>query len=159
MLFFFVFQPENTVVLQDTLKFADIFGNEDMQKESFLYFLLEDKLGKVISTNFIFPEKLKNSYGIIDPHIDVVVASNRCSFSVSQISLEVKARAPAVFVYLQINNSAIESYTLSKNGYIQLEPIQMIRLEFENDNCETVLPRRDIRILTINDFLKNTSHF
>uniref|UniRef100_A0A7G3AUK6 beta-mannosidase n=1 Tax=Lutzomyia longipalpis TaxID=7200 RepID=A0A7G3AUK6_LUTLO len=97
---------------------------------------------------------LRDAEGIQDPHIDVVIASTRCSFSVSQISLEVKARAPAIFVYLQIYNSEIPRYTLSKNGYIQLEPVQMIRLEFENDNCYTQLVKNDVRILTINDYLK-----
>lgn len=152
----FFFQEENTVVLLDTLNFVDIFGSEVMEKSGFLYFLLEDTSGRILSTNFIFPEKLKDAQGIANPYIDVVVASNRCSFSVSQISLEVKARAPAIFVYLQIYNSRIQTYTLSKNGYIQLEPIQMIRLEFENENCATLLQKSDIRILTINDYLKTT---
>ncbi|XP_059621237.1 beta-mannosidase [Phlebotomus argentipes] len=151
-----LFQEENTAVILDTLNFVDIFGSEVMEKSGFLYFLLEDASGRLISTNFIFPEKLRDAQGIVNPHIDVVVASNRCSFSVSQISLEVKARAPAIFVYIQINNPDIKSYSLSKNGYIQLEPIHMIRLEFANENCATTLQKRDIRILTINDYLKTT---
>ncbi|XP_055677414.1 beta-mannosidase [Lutzomyia longipalpis] len=145
---------ENTAVLLDTVNFANIFGSQVMEKSGFIYFLIEDPAHRIISTNFIFPVKLRDAEGIQDPHIDVVIASTRCSFSVSQISLEVKARAPAIFVYLQIYNSEIPRYTLSKNGYIQLEPVQMIRLEFENDNCYTQLVKNDVRILTINDYLK-----
>uniref|UniRef100_A0A1L8DQR0 beta-mannosidase n=1 Tax=Nyssomyia neivai TaxID=330878 RepID=A0A1L8DQR0_9DIPT len=147
---------ENSAFLLDTLNFVDIFGSDVMEKSGFLFFRIEDYASRIISTNFIFPVKLRDAKGIRDPHIDVVIASTRCSFSVSQVSLEVKARAPAIFVYLQIYNPDILQYTLSKNGYLQLEPVQMIRLEFANENCSIQLMKRDIRILTLNDYLKST---
>lgn len=60
---------------------------------------------------------------------------------------------PAIFVYVQIKHQHIESYKLSKNGYIQINPAENFTITFLNPDCVAAFEENNIYILNVNDFI------
>lgn len=75
------------------------------------------------------------------------------ALSVSSAEIEITVTAPAIFVYVQLKSQQIESYKLSKNGFIQLTPKDLVTITYYNRNCAMAFTNDDIQILTVNDFL------
>lgn len=68
------------------------------------------------------------------------------------VSIEIKIQKPALFIYLEVTNPEVTNYVFSSNGYMQVEPIRIITLEFENEGCdEKRLTDEHIQIMTVND--------
>lgn len=68
--------------------------------------------------------------------------------------MEISVQYPALFVYITINNDVLSEYTLSKNGYIQLQAIDTVSVNYYNMNCNSViLERRNIKIKTVNRYM------
>lgn len=73
-----------------------------------------------------------------------------------RINIEITVTAPAIFVYVQIKHHQIESYELSKNGFIQLNPVDNTTILFQNRNCAMAISNDNVNILTVNQFIITT---
>lgn len=84
-----------------------------------------------------------------------VIANDRCDpkSGVYSADIEITVSAPAIFVYVQVTNQQIETYKLSKNGFIQLTSKSLVTISFYNRNCAMEFTNDDINILTVNNFL------
>lgn len=133
-----------------------------------------------MAKNFLLLNKLKKSKQIIDPQLQVrcldifVVSQNiwnklylfstllqytivneQCDrkSDVYSADIQISVSAPAIFVYIQVKNEQIETYKLSKNGFIQLTSKDLVTISFYNRNCAMAFTNDDIQISTVNDFL------
>lgn len=69
-------------------------------------------------------------------------------------TLSISIQYPALFVYITINNDVLREYTLSKNGYIQLQAIDTVSVDYINKNCNSViLERPNIKVKTVNRYM------
>lgn len=146
----------NSVKRIDTIRPEDYLAEGLTAENSFFVFLLLDERNKVKARNFLLPEKLINTNGIRNPEIQLKIAFRRCSYSVGNISLEIRIRAPAIFVQLELKTTNKDNLVLkhffSRNGFIQTLPIQTINLEYENEDCLTEINVNDISVMTVNQF-------
>lgn len=70
-----------------------------------------------------------------------------------ETTVKVTVTAPAVFVYIQIKHEEIHKFELSRNGFIQVKPIENLTISFSNPNCVLNIEEENIIILTVNDFV------
>lgn len=118
-------------------------------------FSLIDSKDRHISKNYIYPVNFKDVSGVVDPKVQLLIASvSPCNNKLTNISLIVKIEHPAIFVDIQLNHDQIPVYQLSNNGFLQFDPIQTIHLTFENPNCNIDVKNSDFIVNTLNSFLK-----
>jgi beta-mannosidase len=150
--------PENSVKLIDTLDIYQFLELRELARnEHIIEFILTGvDPEKVLAKEFVFPEPIKDAVGVstTPDNVQLRIGHQRCAFNVSTVSLEIRANAPAIFVYLQLKDSAnIERYELSKNGFMQLEPINVVHMQFDNSGCGVELQATDFEVMTVNQFM------
>lgn len=65
---------------------------------------------------------------------------------------------PALFVSLEIYHPDVERYTLSENGFVQVEPVKVIHLELTAKSSKCInLTSDHVRIMSVNQFIANRS--
>ncbi|XP_037954159.1 beta-mannosidase-like [Teleopsis dalmanni] len=111
----------------------------------------------VLSRAYYFPSAISSAVGVSDPEIEVEISSKYCQGSVNNVkmnsySLSVIVKKPAIFVYIEIVHKNVVKYKLSRNGYMQMAPTQVVQLEFEYSKCVDIT-RNNIKILTVNQFM------
>jgi hypothetical protein len=58
-------------------------------------------------------------------------------------------------VYIQVKDTAgLGRYGLSKNGFMQFEPVTVVYVTFDNRQCEKTLKEEDFEVMTVNQFMK-----
>lgn len=149
----FVMIP-NAVTLVESF---DLHGYMDENKygiyDHMAEFLLTDNEDQVISRNFAFPGYFKDVTSIGDPKPSLKITSNRCDNESHRITMEIKIQAPAIFMSIALMHDKIKKYQLSRNGFIQLEPIQVIQVTFRNPNCNSTVTEADFETKTLNQFM------
>ncbi|KAG5679138.1 hypothetical protein PVAND_008730 [Polypedilum vanderplanki] len=127
--------------------------NFDVRECLLMFYLYDDSDNSTaIANNFIFPGKYQNLL-INDPNLRFSFSSNKCEKEKHQIFIEIKIDSPAVFIYITFNHENIKKYRLSKNGFIQVSPIQNVQLTFDNPNCHWNITIDDLKIKTFNKYL------
>lgn len=76
------------------------------------------------------------------------------NINIHSANIQTTVSTPAIFVYIKVKSEQIESYKLSKNGFIQVTPKDLVTISFDDPNCTKEFTEEDIQILTVNDFLK-----
>lgn len=61
--------------------------------------------------------------------------------------------APALFVYVQVKHQNIDTYQLSKNGYIQINPVENFTITFLDSDCTLTFEEENIHVLSVNEFV------
>lgn len=117
------------------------------------FLLIDDESGNVVSENYAFPGSFKEVKSVADPKIALKLATNKCDKGAHKISLEVKIQSPAVFTYIALMHDSIKKYRLSKNGFMQFEPIQVVQVTFQNPDCQYNITTGNFLIKTLNQFL------
>lgn len=141
------------------VKEFDIFKYMDDNKYSIkdymaAFQLIDDSDSRVVSTNFVFPVSFKEVTSVGNPKPTLKIgSSSKCEKGSHTISLEVKIETPAIFMSVIFNHNSIKEYRLSKNGFIQLEPIQVVQVTFQNPSCENVITADNFVVKTLNQFL------
>lgn len=118
----------------------------------FVTFNLYDRNNNIISNTWVFLNSLKHAIGVRDPELTFELSELVCRNSLNMYSISISTNYPAFFVYVEITNLDVKRYKLSKNGFLQLSPMNVVHLEFESDTCIQI-SKKDIKILTINDFM------
>ncbi|XP_055904783.1 beta-mannosidase [Eupeodes corollae] len=143
----------NSDHLNKVIPLDQIFMDRFTQSNSFVEFLLSTD-ATVLSRTYHFPSKIKSAVGIMDPDLKVEISSKYCrtESTKNSYSLAIKIQRPALFVYIEIIHSSVTTYTLSKNGFLQLDPIQMVHLEFQSKKCID-LTLDNIKVTTVNQYM------
>lgn len=115
--------------------------------------LINDEDEKLIFKNFAFPVNFKNVKAVGDPQVDLKIATSRCEKGTHKISLEVKVQAPAIFTHISVVHDDIKKYRLSKNGFMQFEPIQVLQATLQNPDCRSNVTIDHFTVTTLNKFL------
>lgn len=127
--------------------------NFDVRECLLMFYLYDDSDNSTaIADNFFFPGNYQNLL-IGYPNLRTTFSSNKCEKGKHQISIEIKIDTPAVFVYITLNHENIKKYRLSKNGFIQVSPIQNVQLTFDNPNCQWNVTNDALNIKTLNKYL------
>lgn len=71
------------------------------------------------------------------------------------MNLKISVSAPAIFLYIQLHHPEIEKYHLSKNGFIQVDPVEYVNVTITNPNCSAVVQEEHFKIQTVNDHMMN----
>jgi beta-mannosidase len=150
--------PDNLVKLVDTLDLYQFLDTRNLARNEHVveFIMTGTDREKVLAREFIFPEPIKDAVGVktTPDNVHLRIGHQRCTFNESTISLEIRANAPAIFVYIQLKDSAnIDRYELSKNGFMQLEPINVVHMTFENNLCGVELKETDFEMMTVNQFM------
>lgn len=145
----------NSAKLVDKFNFADFINtNKYNMHEIYLDFLLEDENNRTLAQKQFFPSILKETTGIRDTKIQLKLdLTSRCKNDFTNTFFEILVNAPAIFIYIQINHPELQYYTLSKNGFMQNEPIQVVYLAFENPGCSINLQDEHFSVSTLNEFM------
>lgn len=77
-----------------------------------------------------------------------------CENGGASASLWIKVRYPTLFVFLELTRTDIKRHYFSKNGYIQVQPIETIHLEYTDEKCAE-FTLKDIRVSHANAYLLN----
>jgi beta-mannosidase len=109
----------------------------------------------VVAKNFIFPGDYQNLNNVNDPGIEIRLSSNRCEKSEHRVTIEIKIKSPAIFIFITLDHEFIKQYQLSNNGFIQVDPIQTIQMTFKNPECKWTVVKEELNVKTLNHFLKN----
>lgn len=125
----------------------------DVNKHMAEFLLINDSDGKVLSRNYAFPGSFKEIKSIGDPKPELRISSSKCEKSSHRLSLEIKIEKPAVFMSLSLDHENIKKHQLSKNGFMQFEPIQVVQVTFVNPDCREVITASNFVIKTLNEFL------
>lgn len=114
----------------------------------------EDRVERILSSTFIFPaESFKHLKSVKDPKPDLRISSNKCEKNLHAITLEVKIEAPALFMSITLNHAELDKYQVSKNGFMQFEPIQTLHVSFVNEDCQQTVTESNFAVKTLNRFL------
>lgn len=117
------------------------------------FLLIKEETGEIISKNYAFPGIFKEVRSIVDPKPVLKITNNKCDKGNHRISLEVKIQSPAIFMHISLNHEVIKKYRLSKNGFMQVEPIQVVQVTFKNPDCEETVNVDNFNFKTLNQFL------
>jgi beta-mannosidase len=117
------------------------------------FVLIRDDTKEIIARNYAFPGNFKDVRSISDPKPQLKIGNNKCDNGNHRISLEVKVEKPAIFMHISLKHDKIKKYRLSKNGFMQFEPIQVVQVTFKNPDCLQVVDVADFTTKTLNTFL------
>lgn len=152
--FKFDLQP-NAVTLVETL---DIYNYLHQRSffvlDHFMIFYLQNSAGDILAKNFVFPGNFEKSQNVKDPNLRLRIARNKCTKNQHTVDVEVEIDFPAIFVSINLQHEKIKKFSVSKNGFIQVEPIQNVELSFVNPNCELVVTNENLVVNTLNEFMK-----
>lgn len=121
----------------------------------FLQYQLMNKKNESIAENFVFPRYFKNINLKRNLYIQWKIINSKCQKSHMQIELEIKVDSPAYFVNIAINHPTLTKYRLSSNGFIQLEPLTSVKVNFRNPKCIEQITEKDFVVQTLNQYFQN----
>ncbi|KAI8046391.1 beta-mannosidase [Drosophila gunungcola] len=111
---------------------------------------------QVISRTHFFPSSIAAAVGLEDPGLEYEISSRNCLNTSdvirNSVSISIQVKRPAAFVYLELLKPY--RYTLSENGFMQTTPMHVVYLTFDAPSCAWLLRKSDIRVLTVNDFMR-----
>jgi beta-mannosidase len=115
---------------------------------------LDDHTENVLSSTFVFPARsFKNLRSVGDPKPELKIAASKCEKGFHKISLEVKIQAPAIFMSITVAHDKIDKHQVSKNGFMQFEPVQVLQVTFPNPQCQQTVTTTNFEVKTLNQFL------
>lgn len=117
------------------------------------FLLINEENGDIVSKNHAFPGNFKDVKSIADSKPKLKIQTNKCENGNHKVSLEVKIQAPAIFMHISLNHKEIKKYRLSKNGFMQFEPIQVVQVNFKNPDCKQSVTVENFSFKTLNKFL------
>lgn len=115
--------------------------------------LVDNETNAVVSNSFAFPGEFKKLQSIGDPKPTLKFSIDRCTKGSHKISLEVSVNSPAIYLSISLVHDKITKYKLSKNGFMQFEPIQVVDVTFENPGCTQEVKVEHFKVFTLNKFL------
>lgn len=115
--------------------------------------LVDDAEGSVLARSYAFPGKFKEVKSVSDSKPEIKISTSKCGNGTHRISLEVKIQKPALFMWIVLNHSEIKKFRLSRNGFMQIEPIQIVEVTFTNPSCLEVVNASNFQFKTLNQFL------
>lgn len=116
-------------------------------------FHLIDNTGVHLSKNFAIPGDYDKLGPVYAPKSELQIIANKCDQGTQTISLEVRAQKPALFISIVFTHGEIKKYRLSRNGFMQLNPIEAVELTFENPSCLQTVDASNFEIHSLNQFL------
>lgn len=152
---YFVVEP-NTVHMAGTIDIYDMLRKDSLDPTEHFVKLILRHVGdsNTLSRDYILLTEPKNCRNLGNPKLEHKIATQQCKHDHSVVSIELRIQRPALFVYLEVTNPNITDYTFSSNGFIQVEPIKVVNLEFKNINCSSVFEENNIEIMTVNDYMQ-----
>lgn len=144
----------NSDHLNKVIPMNQIFTERFTQKNSFVEFVLSSGTN-VLSRTFFFPVIIKTASGIMNPLLTVEISSKYCQQEsvLNSYSLAIRVQRPALFVYIEVLHKEVLTYSLSKNGFMQVDPIQIVHLEFKSKKNCIDLTVEDIKVTTVNQYM------
>lgn len=144
----------NAVTFVNELDVTQYMSQNNFDVAEFMteFLLIEDSTKRVVSSTFAFPN-FKTVKSVGDPKPVLRISSNKCDKNSHKISLEVKIETPAIFMSVHFSHDTIKKYRFSKNGFMQLEPIQIVQVTFVNPNCQQQITSANFSLKTLNQFL------
>lgn len=115
--------------------------------------LIDSENDEVISKNYAFPGKFKDLKAVSDCKPKLIIQTYRCERENHKISLEIKIQSPAIFMFISLKHDVIKKYRLSRNGFMQFEPIQIVQITFKNPNCSQNVTVENFSFQTLNKFI------
>lgn len=115
--------------------------------------LIDNESNAVVSNSYAFPGEFKNLKSIGNPQPALRFAIDRCTKGSHKISLEVSVNSPAIYMSISLVHENITKYKLSKNGFMQFEPIQVVEVTFENPGCAQEIKIEHFKTFTLNKYL------
>lgn len=115
--------------------------------------LVDNESNAVVSNSYAFPGEFKKLQSIGDPQPTFRFAIDRCTKGSHKISLEVSVNSPAIYMSISLQHESITKYKLSKNGFMQFEPIQVVDVTFENPGCAQEIKVEHFKAFTLNKYL------
>ncbi|XP_023165462.2 beta-mannosidase-like [Drosophila hydei] len=110
---------------------------------------------KPISRTYYFPSNIASAEGITDPELEYEITSKMCvetpTIKRNSISLTIKVKYPAVFVYIELQLPY--RYKLSENGYMQTTPVHVVHATIETNSCLRIWRKNNFNIWTVNQFM------
>ncbi|CRL07018.1 CLUMA_CG019973, isoform A [Clunio marinus] len=145
----------NAVTLVTEIDVEKYFTDKGLNiNENFvLYKLIDDTDKRLVASSPVFPGKFKTLKLIGDPKVKLQITTNRCENGEHRISLDVKIEKPALFISVKFVHDVIKRYRMSKNGFMQFEPIQVLQVNIKNPNCEYKFGVENFKVTTLNQFL------
>lgn len=116
-------------------------------------FHLIDDAGKHLAKNFAIPGEFEELSPVYDPKPELRIVSRNCVKGSQRISLEVKTQKPALFTSIVFSHDKIKKYRLSRNGFMQLQPIETVEATFNNPACLQTVDVNNFKIHSLNQFL------
>ncbi|XP_017085650.1 beta-mannosidase [Drosophila eugracilis] len=145
----------NGVQYDKVIHISDLLKGQFTSTNAFLELQLR-RGQQVISRTHFFPSSIAGAVGIESPDLEYEIASRTCynttDFIRNSISISIQVKRPALFVYLELLKPY--RYTLSENGFMQTVPMHVVYLTFDAPLCAWLLRKTDIRVLSVNDFMK-----
>lgn len=117
------------------------------------FHLIDDANDAILSKNYAFPGKFKEVKSVGDPKPQLRISTSRCDKGSHRISLEVKIEKPALFMSISFIHDEIKKFRLSKNGFMQFDPIQIVEVTFTNPSCQQKVDVSNFKFKTFNEFL------
>lgn len=115
--------------------------------------LINDADESLVYKNYVYPTSFKNVNAVGEPQVDLRIATSKCEKGAHKISLEVKIQAPALFTHISVVHDEITKYRMSKNGFMQFEPIQVVQATLQNPECQFNVTIEHFVVKTLNKFL------
>ncbi|KAI9577054.1 hypothetical protein GQX74_014982, partial [Glossina fuscipes] len=140
------------------LSMSEVFTAPFNTTNSFLEFTLQNQNDSEISRNYLFPGNFQKTI-LPDPKLKIELSLVHCvegKIPFISYSITTMVEKPALFVSLEIYHPDVERYTLSENGFVQVEPVKVIHVELTAKSSKCILLTSDnVRIMTVNQFIAN----
>lgn len=150
----FTMLPNQVIEAMTNFDFHKFFDqNQHDMSQHLAEFTLLDLDDNVVTKNFVFPALFKTIKSVKDPKLTINIASNRCENNFHRVAVEIKIQSPAIFIHIELRHSDIPKYRLSKNGFMQLEPIQTFQVTFDNPKCQFNITSSDFIVNSLNKFV------
>lgn len=115
--------------------------------------LINEGEDQEVSSSYLFPGNFMSLKSVADPKPTLRISTSKCDNGSHWISLEVKLQKPAIFIAITFNHEVIKKYRLSRNGFMQFEPMQVVQATFLNPNCEEKVDVGNFSAYTLNKYL------
>lgn len=132
----------------------DVFNASTPVEEHFLQFILTDDKQRVVSMDYLFPTPIKKAKGVRNEPPEISIVADECDSFEQKVTLNVRAKAPILFFYIDILSDGIQEYQLSDNGFVISEPNTKLIISYPNPGCSgSRLTLGDLQVLTVNQYL------
>lgn len=148
--------PPNAATSVTTMDLYAFMNDEglDVYEYIIMFYLYDDSNpSNSVSTNFILPAGYQHLKSASDPNLSFEISSNKCDNGQHRISITIRVDSPAMFVYIVLEHEDIKKYEISKNGFIQVEPITAVQMRFNNPDCKAEITEDMLKIRTLNKYL------